>query len=459
MTRYSLFYAAACLAMIAGFVQAAEPARPNIVLIMADDLGYGDLSCYGQKHFATPSIDSLAAEGMKFSQHYSGSTVCAPTRCSLMTGYHTGHCFVRGNREHQPIGQEPIPADTLTIAKVCQKAGYKTGMFGKWGLGYPGSVGDPTKQGFDEFFGYNCQRNAHTYYPTWLYHNEKQIKLDGETYSEDLITKHALKFIRDNHDQPFFCYLPVTIPHAAMHVPASYSEPFRKQFPQFENTIGRYAGTEVRNPVAAFAGMCTKMDEGVSRVMSLLKELKIDDNTLVIFTSDNGPHLEGGHKPEFFNSNGPLNGHKRNLTEGGIRAPMLARWPGKIKAGSKSDHISAHWDVFATICELIGADAPKDTDGISFVPELTGGEQKQHEYLYWEFHSQGGKRAVRKGDWKAVQRNVGKNPAGPILLFNLKDDLGEKTNLADKHPKIVAEMREIMEEAHVDSAIFNYRRK
>ncbi|MFP6739880.1 MAG: arylsulfatase [Planctomycetota bacterium] len=427
--------------------------KPNIVYIMLDDAGYGDVSCYGQKNFKTPNVDALAAGGLKFTQHYSGSTVCAPTRCCLMTGLHTGHAFVRGNREVKPVGQSPIPGDTVTVAKLLKKRGYRTGAFGKWGLGNPGSEGDPVNQGFDEFYGYNCQRNAHTYYPTWLFHNLEKVELDGKTYAHDLIMAEALKFIRNNKDGPFFCYLPWTIPHAAMHVPEKYAAPFREKFSKYENTIGRYKGPSVKNPVAAFAGMMVKMDEGVGQVTSLLKELGIEKNTLVLFTSDNGPHREGGHKPDVFDSNGPLSGYKRSVTEGGIRVPLIAYWPGRIEPGTSTGHISAHWDFLPTACSLAGIESPKSIDGISFLPTLLGKskEQKQHEYLYWEFYEQGGKRAARFGKWKAIQRNLKKNLDSPIQVFNLDVDIGEKKNLAAKHPELVKRAREIFAEAHTPS--------
>ena len=275
----------------------------------------------------------LAKEGLRFTDHYAGCTVCAPTRCVLMTGLHTGHSYVRGNREVKPEGQAAIPGDTVTVAKLLRQAGYATGAFGKWGLGAPGSEGDPTNQGFDTFFGYNCQREAHSYYPTHLWSNTTKVPLDGKTYSHDLIMVEALKFIRSHQQGPFFCYLPVTIPHAAMHVPEEYAAPFRRQFPQYEDKIGKYRGPDVKNPAAAFAGMMTKLDEGVGQIMNLLKELDIDQHTLVMLTSDNGPHREGGHVPDFFNSNGGLRGHKRDLYDGGIRVPLIARWPGVVPAG------------------------------------------------------------------------------------------------------------------------------
>lgn len=426
-------------------------AKPNIIYILADDLGYGDLSCYGQTKFSTPHIDALAASGMKFTQHYAGSTVCAPSRCSLMTGLHTGHALVRGNREVQPEGQAPLPANTITVAKRLKSAGYATGAFGKWGLGFPGSEGEPNQQGFDTFYGYNCQRQAHTYYPEWLYRNQEKIRLDGQTYAHDLIMKESLKWIRDHAEKPFFAFLPVTIPHAAMHVPDDYAAPFHKRFPQFEEVKGKYAGTTIRNPVAKFAGMMKKLDDDVGRLTQLLHELEIHENTLVIFTSDNGPHIEGGHKPYFFDSNGPLNGLKRDLTEGGIRVPFIATWPGTIEAGSISHHVSAFWDFLPTACDLAGAHLPPDLDGISYLPELLGKTQDQHDYLYWEFFERGGRRAARFGNIKAVQLNVHKNPHGPIAIYDLDRDIGETQNLAKDRGDLVQRATEIFAEAHTPS--------
>ena len=383
MIRSCLF--AVCLFVLASASDAADAAKPNIIYILLDDAGYGDLSCYGQHRFATPNIDALASEGMKFTDHYSGSTVCAPTRCSLMTGMHTGHTYVRGNREVQPEGQAAMPADIVTIPRLLKKAGYTTGAFGKWGLGAPGSPSDPARH-FDLFYGYNCQRQAHSYYPDHLWKNFDRVELDGKTYSANLIGDAALKFISDNKQGPFFAFLPVTIPHAAMHAPESYVAPFRKKFPQFEDKIGKYSGPPVKNPIAAFAGMMTLLDEQVGEILALLKQLGIEEDTLVMLTSDNGPHREGGHDPDFFDSNGPLKGYKRDLYEGGIRAPLLARWPGTIKPGSTSDHVSAHWDMLPTFCQLAGIDPPADVDGISMVAALKGEPQLQHDYLYWEFY-------------------------------------------------------------------------
>jgi arylsulfatase A len=455
LTRQILSIVASLLGFAAS-AAAAEP--PNIIYILMDDAGYADISCYGQKKFSTPNIDRLATEGIKFTDHYAGSTVCAPTRSVLMTGLHTGHTPVRGNKEVKPVGQSPIPSSTYTVAEALSEAGYATGSFGKWGLGYPGSEGAPEKQGFDRFYGYNCQRNAHTYYPTWLFDNDKKIELDGVTYAHDPIMDEALKFIRSNKDKPFFCFLPVTIPHASMHVPEKYAAPFRKKFPQFADKVGKYAGPNVKNPVAMFAGMMTKLDEDVGRVLDLVKELGLDDNTIIMLTSDNGPHREGGHMPDFFDSNGPLKGYKRDLYEGGIRVPLIARWPGKIKAGSESDLVSAHWDIFPTFCELADKDAPTNLDGISLVPTLLGeGEQKKHEYLYWEFHERNGARAVRFGEWKAVQNNLKKKDNPPIEIYNLADDIGETKDLAKENPALVARARGYFKAAHSPSQIWKMR--
>ena len=433
----------------------ADEKKPNIILIMLDDAGYGDFGCYGQKLFTTPNIDRMAASGMLFTQHYSGSTVCAPTRCSIMNGVHTGHAFVRGNREVQPEGQAPIPSDMITIPKLLRKAGYVTGIFGKWGLGAPKSSGDPMNQGWDEFFGYNCQRQAHTFYPKHLWHNSEKVMLNGKTYSHDLIQEKALQFIRDNEKKSFFAYLPLTIPHAAMQCPEEDVAPFRKKFPQFENKIGKYShGSIIRNPVAAFAGMMTRMDRGIGQILDLLNELDIAENTLVLFTSDNGPHYEGGHQPGFFNSNGPLKGHKRDLYEGGIRVPLIAYWPGKIKSGSVSNHICAHWDLMPTFCELAKISEPNHTDGISYIPALTGKKQKKHAYLYWEFHSYGNAQAIRMGDWKGIRLKVKNNPNGPIKLFNLKKDIGETNNIAANHPDIIRRFTKLFKTAHTPSERF-----
>lgn len=442
------------------WVFSEDSRRPNIVYILLDDAGYGDLSCYGQTRFETTHIDRLAREGMRFTQHYSGSTVCAPTRCCLMTGVHTGHSCVRGNREVKPEGQAPMPADIVTIPRLLGSAGYATGAFGKWGLGAPASPSDPAKH-FDLFFGYNCQREAHTYYPLHLWENFEKIPMDGKTHSADVIMNHALEFVRANRERPFFLFLPVTIPHAAMHSTPEYAAPFRKAFPQFEEKVGRYANTEIHNPAAAFAGMMTQVDAHVGQLMALLKELNIDEDTLVMLSSDNGPHREGGHDPEFFDSNGPLKGHKRDLYEGGIRAPLIVRWPGHTPAQSQSEHVSAHWDMLPTFCELAGAEVPRGIDGISMVNEIHGraDQQRRHAYLYWEFYERGGKRATRFRNWKAVQLNVNKDRDAAIEIYNLANDVGEQHDVAADNPATVAEAKAIFTGAHRPSEYWSFGKK
>ncbi len=444
---------AALAALLIPALLSAAPAKPNIVFVLADDLGYGDLSCYGQSKFQTPNIDRLAAEGMRFTQVYAGDTVCAPSRCSLMTGLHTGHAQVRGNREVKPEGQVPMQAGTVTVPTELRRAGYVSGLFGKWGLGAPGSASDPTAF-FDEFYGYNCQREAHTFYPDHLWHNHDKVPLDGKTYSHDLIMDAAFSFIRANRERPFFCYLAVTIPHAAMHAPPALHEKYRKLYPQFDTVIGKYAGPDVVNPIAAFPAMMEHLDNGIGRLETLLKELGLDDNTLIVFTSDNGPHKEGGHSPDFWDSNGPLKGIKRDLYEGGIRMPFLARWPAVIKPGSISDQIAAFWDMMPTFCDMAGIPAPAGLDGISILPTFKGLPQPQHDYLYWEFTERGGSQAIRQGNYKAVRLNVAKNPAAAIELYDLSADLGETNNIAALHPDVVSKMDTLFKEARTDSAIF-----
>ena len=454
------FFLLACLSIAATGARSEATSQPNIIYILLDDAGYGDLSCYGQTKFLTPNIDRLASEGMKFTNHYSGSTVCAPTRSVIMSGLHTGHTPSRGNREIKPVGQFPIPATTFTIAEALKKAGYATGAFGKWGLGNPGSEGDPIHQGFDRFFGYNCQRNAHTYYPTWLFDDLRKIELDGKTYAHDLIMDKAVEWIDRQHENPFFCFLPVTIPHAAMHVPEKYAAPFREKFPEFENKVGRYGNNKpfAKNPAAQFAGMMTALDEGIGRVLKSLKKHQIDQNTIVLLSSDNGPHKEGGHMPNYFNSNGGLRGFKRDLYEGGIRCPLLVRWPGKVEAGSTSNHISAHWDLFPTFCELAGTNPPEGLDGISFLPTLLGKEQEKHEHLYWEFYEGGGKRAVRIGKWKAVQNQVNrKGKDAPIEIYDLESDRAETSDLAAQNSEQIARIQKIFERSHTPSPLWKFK--
>jgi arylsulfatase A-like enzyme len=430
---------------------AARQRGPNIIYILADDLGYGDLGCYGQKKVKTPNLDRFAAEGMRFTDHYSGSTVCAPSRNCLMTGEHTGHTWLRGNQRH------PLREEDVTVAELLKGAGYTTGCVGKWGLGMNGTTGAPNRQGFDLFFGFLNQSRAHFYYPPYVWRNEKKVRLEGNDvkrqtgqYVHDLFTDEAIQFVRDNRTGPFFLYLPYTIPHAELTVPEDSMAQYKGKFPEEPWPKDHYGGQDT--PHAAFAGMVSRLDRDVGRIMALLRETGLDENTIVMFSSDNGPHGEGGADPDFFESNGPLLGIKRDLYEGGVRVPMIARWPGRISPGSITNHVSAFWDVLPTCAELAGLSAPEGIDGISFVPTLRGrSRQRRHNHLYWEFYEQGGKQAVRKGEWKAVRLNVKRNPDGPLELYNLARDIGETTNVADKHPGIVAEMAAIMKRAHTDS--------
>lgn len=449
---------AAASFLMPGNASADRGDKPNIIFILADDLGYGDLGCYGQKTIRTPNIDKLAEEGMKFTDHYAGSTVCAPSRCCLMTGLHTGHALIRAN------GRVPLRPKDVTVAELLKKVGYTTGIIGKWGLGEPDTTGIPNKQGFDYWFGYLNQRHAHNYYPEYLWRNEEKYPLKNEVnhviggrdrtpggvatkrveYSHDLFAAEALEFVKMNKDRPFFLYLPFTIPHANNEAGKKGME-----VPSF----GQYADRDWPEPQKGHAAMITRMDGDIGRLMALLKTLDIDKNTIVMFSSDNGPHKEGGGDPAFFHASGPLKGYKRALYEGGIRVPMIARWPGKIKAGSKTDHISAFWDLLPTCCELAGAAIPGGIDGISMVPTLLGRprQQKKHEFLYWEFHEQGKKQAVRMGEWKGVRLNVAKKPDGPIELYNLKNDIGEKNNMANRHPEVVVKIEKLMKSARTPS--------
>ncbi len=438
--------------------------KPNIVYILADDLGYAELGCYGQKKIKTPNIDKLATEGMRFMQHYSGNPVCAPSRCALMTGLHTGHTQVRGNKQvggkegwklgSTIGGQWPLEAGTVTVAGILKDAGYTTGAFGKWGLGLVGTTGDPNKQGFDHFYGYICQRQAHTFYPNHLWRDGEvewiEANKDGkeEVYSHDLIAQEALKFIKTNKDRPFFLYVPFTIPHVALQVPEGSLAEYRGKWPDppYNGDKGYFPHP---NPRACYAAMVTRMDKDVGRIMSLLKDLALDDNTLVIFTSDNGPTFNGGSDSAFFESAKPLRGLKGSVYEGGIRIPYIARWPGRIKAGSTSNHISAFWDFLPTCCELIGEDPPRDIDGISMLPTLFGRDQQQrkHKYLYWELR---GQQAIHMGKWKALRRKPGRK----IQLYDLDSDIAESKDLADEHPEIIAEMTEIFKTGRTESEVF-----
>ena len=429
---------------------AAEEKRPNIILIHADDLGWGDLSCYGQEKFKTPHIDRLAAEGTRFTQYYSGSTVCAPSRFALMTGFHMGHAYVRGN------GDVPLRAEDVTIAKRLQGAGYATSVVGKWGLGQIDNSGRPDLHGFDEAFGYYEHKHAHRQYTDHLYRNDKRVEVDAKTWSGDLFEKEALAFVERKKAGPFFLYLALPNPHAELRVPEEAIAEFSFEEKPFVNakadehpTLGYRSQPK---PRAAFAALITRMDRTVGRLMEKLKALDIDKTTLVLFTSDNGPHKEGGADPAFFRSAGPFRGLKRDLYEGGLRVPMIARWPGKVPAGKVSDFPWAHWDFPATACALAGLPTP-EADGMSVVPTLLGQEQKGREYLYWEFFERGFDQALRMGDWKAVRDD------GKLELFNLKDDVGEKTDVAARHPDVVAKIDALMKSARTTSERWEKKKK
>lgn len=448
--------------------------RPNIIFILADDLGYGDVGANGQKLIKTPNIDRLANEGMRFTQFYAGTSVCAPSRSSLMTGQHTGHTYIRGNKSVDPEGQEPIADSVTTVAELLQRAGYATGAFGKWGLGPVGSQGDPNKQGFDRFYGYNCQSLAHRYYPDHLWDNSRKVTLDAnenlrqtKEYAPDLIQKQALTFLeaRDGK-QPFFLFLPYILPHAELIVPDdSLLQYYKGKFPEKPFKGADYGAdaktggyTSQANPHATFAAMVGRLDWYVGQVMAKLKEKGLDQNTLVIFSSDNGPHVEGGADPTFFNSSGSFRGVKRDLYEGGIREPFFARWPGMIKPGSTSDYIGAFWDLLPTFAELAGTKSAAHIDGISFAPTLTGkGTQQKHDYLYWEFHENGGRQAVRQGNWKAVRLQAMTNPNGPVELYDLSKDPREARNVADQYPDKAKQMGQLMAQSHVESPLFPFR--
>src|SRR4051812_4170633 len=463
MNRRTFCRIMAGLTLLFSLGRAARAAdRPNFIFILADDLGYGDLGCYGQKIIQTPNLDRLATEGMKFTSFYAGNAVCAPSRCTLLTGLHSGHAFVRDNRELKPEGQIAIPADSVTIAKVLKSAGYRTGCIGKWGLGGPGSTGEPNKQGFDYFYGYLCQRIAHSYYPDYLWRNTDKVlfpeNADGKkgTYSHDELTKEALAFVeKAKAGEPFFLYLPYTVPHFDLDVPEDSMARYAGKWEEPALPMGAYHAQP--KPRAAYAGMISRMDRDIGTLMELLKRKGLDEDTLVIFTSDNGATFLKGLDSKFFNSAGGLHGYKADLYEGGIRVPMIARWPGKIAPGTTSDFAAAFWDVLPTLAEIVGTPAPAGLDGLSFAPTLLGKPQKPHDYLYWEFPEKIGQQAVRIGDWKGVRVNVKKQPEGPIELYDLKTDLAESRNVAAEHPDIIARMAEIMRSGRTESKEFPLR--
>jgi arylsulfatase A len=479
-----------------------ESEQPNIVYIYADDLGYNEVGVYGQEKIKTPHLNKMANEGIMFTQHYTSSPVCAPARSALLTGLHTGHSYIRSNLEYgeakfndeDEYGQEPLPEGTITLGTILKEAGYTTGAIGKWGLGMTGNSGHPNKQGFDYFYGYLDQKQAHNYYPTHLWENDQWDSLDnpfiyvhnaraerneknrqaidafakshlkpgdegffdaykGKEYAIDAMTAKAEKFIRENKDDRFFLYLPYTIPHVSLQVPDSALQQYLGMFEE-EPYLGDQSYTPHKYPKSAYAAMITYFDSQVGKILSLLDEVGLDENTIVMFSSDNGPTFNGGVDAAYFNSTGGFRGMKMDVYEGGIRMPMIARWPGKIKAGSKTDHISAQYDVMATLAELSGAKAPETTDGISFLPTMLGNDedQEQHEFLYFEYPARG-QIAIRMGKWKAVKTDLIPHPDNPWQLYNLEEDKFETQNVAEEHPDLLVQFDEILKREHRPSHV------
>jgi len=454
--------AAACLPCAAAAQPAAMPKRaPNIVYVLADDLGAGDLGCYGQRHFPTPRLDAMAGEGLRFTQHYTGSPVCLPSRVCLMTGMHTGHAHVRGNGR---LPLRPDPQD-ITLPRLLKNAGYATALCGKSGLASNDDGGFPNAKGFDHFFGFTSHTAAHRHYPTSLWRDGKRVALPentgetGESFASELFVRDALDWLGAHADGPLFLHLALTLPHADLAVPAKYREPFDGKFDETPIDPGRYRAEP--KPKSTYAGMISFVDEAVGRVLDRVRELGIAENTLVLFASDNGAMSEGGYQREWLDSSGPLRGGKRDLYEGGIRTPHLAWWPGTITPGGTSDHVSAFWDVVPTACELAGVAPPPKTDGISYAPTLLGNAaaQRQHDLLYWEFHERGRAQAIRREDWKAVRKPVTENGDGPIELYHLKDDAAEANDVAAAHPQRVAEFDKLMRENRTPHPEFRFVRR
>jgi arylsulfatase A len=450
--------AAACLAVAPTGIQSQTPStRPNILLIQADDLGYGDLSAYGQAQFTTPNLDRLAREGIRFTSYYSGSTVCAPSRAALMTGMHTGHGWIRGN------GDIPLREQDVTVAMTLRDAGYRTAVIGKYGLGGPGTTGQPDKKGFEYSFGFLDHRHAHRQFTDHLYRNAQPVPTDvNRDYVNDLFTREAASFISRDDPKPFFVYLNYTVPHAELRVPDDSLEPLKGKFPEKlfvnEKADARLTGAAIDaaslgyrsqpTPRAAFAAMIQRMDRDIGSLMDLLQQRNSDRRTLILFVSDNGPHQEGGADPSFFKSSGGLRGIKRDLYEGGIRVPMIARWVGTVPSGRVSYHAWAHWDMLPTLAEVAGAKIPAGIDGMSMARALRGEQQPGHDFMYWEFHERGFQQAVRMGDWKAVRLKTG----APLELYDLPDDPYEQRNVAAGYPEVVARIEKYLAGARTESA-------
>ena len=435
---------------------AQRAAAPNILLIHADDLGYGDLGAYGQSRFDTPSLDRLAREGTRFTRYYSGSTVCAPSRAALMTGMHTGHGWIRGN------GDIPLREEDTTVAMALRASGYRTAVIGKWGLGGPATSGVPDRKGFDYSFGFLDHRHAHRQFTDHLYRNGERVAVDLERdYVNDLFTEETLRFIERSGDRPFFVYLNYTVPHAELRVPSDSMERFKGRFTETpfvnEKADARQSGATIEGaslgyrsqpaPRAAFAAMIHRMDRDIGRLADAVRSRGLEGRTLILFTSDNGPHREGGADPQFFGSAGALRGIKRDLYEGGIRVPMIARWPGTVPAGRVSDHVWAHWDVFPTVAELAGAAAPTGLDGRSAASALRGRPQASSDFLYWEFHERGFQQAVRMGKWKAVRLK----PDAPLELYDLDADGAEAQDVASANPEVIARIEQYLKTARTPS--------
>lgn len=431
--------------------------KPNIVLIMADDLGWQEIGVMGQKKIRTPNIDNLATKGMRFNQFYSGSAVCAPSRCNLITGKHGGHAYIRNNREIKNKGdifggQLPLPEGEIGLAKILKSVGYTTGCFGKWGLGAVGTTGDPLNQGFDRFYGYNCQRHAHNLYPKYLVNDQENEFLPGNTrsntgeiYAPQRIADEMLEFVSKNKKQPFFLYYPTVLPHLPLQAPKEDIEEYKGLWPETPYNGRSYQPHPT--PRACYAAMISFLDKQIGRLMALLKNLNLDRNTIVMFTSDNGStHLRSQVDYDFFDSVGPLRGLKGSLYEGGIRVPFIAHWPGKIRSNQQSDHLAANYDLLATIAEIVDVQITMDTDGTSFLPLLLGKteDQKIPPYLFWDFAGYGGQMAVRMGKWKGLKRDLRKKDKVTLELYNLEEDIGETNNVTSQHPEIAAKIEQII---------------
>ena len=431
--------------------------KPNIVLIMADDLGWQEIGVMGQKKIRTPNIDNLAIKGMRFNQFYSGSAVCAPSRCNLITGKHGGHAYIRNNREIKNKGdifggQLPLPEGEIGLAKILKSVGYTTGCFGKWGLGAVGTTGDPLNQGFDRFYGYNCQRHAHNLYPKYLVNDQENELLPGNTrsntgeiYAPQRIADEMLEFVSKNKKQPFFLYYPTVLPHLPLQAPKEDIEEYKGLWPETPYNGRSYQPHPT--PRACYAAMISFLDKQIGRLMALLKNLNLDRNTIVMFTSDNGStHLRSQVDYDFFDSVGPLRGLKGSLYEGGIRVPFIAHWPGKIRSDQQSDHLAANYDLLATIAEIVDVQTTMDTDGTSFLPLLLGKteDQKIPPYLFWDFAGYGGQMAVRMGKWKGLKRGLRKKNKVTLELYNLEEDIGETNNVTSQHPEIAAKIEQII---------------